>query len=113
MRVLFSFLSIAVFVFSCNPQTGNNKKSSSLEDSIFGTRTADTIKDFSKRFSELIKALQIQNQKKTDEFISPQFGLLIIESQGAMPFFHIASSDEVSFRIILKRYAAISAMTAT
>ena len=97
MRISVFIISVVLFLFSCN--SGQIvKEENSIADSLSGLKNADTIKNFNDRFRELIHAMQTQNQKSIDAFISPQFGLLIIESKGAMPFFHIASSDEVSFR---------------
>ena len=97
IRILISFLFCLTIIFSCHSEI-EKKNSSGKSNSLNISNNSDSIKDFTKRFAELIKAMQTQNQGKIDEFISPQFGLLIIESHGAMPFFNISSRNEVAFR---------------
>ena len=102
MRILIFAISLLVLFYSCN-SSFSEKKPNKISDSLSAIKNADTIKDFNERFKALILAMQKEDKKSIEAFISPQFGLLIIESEGAMPFFHIESTNEVSFRNIFEK----------
>ena len=56
-------------------------------------------KNFPARFSAMINTFGSQNMEELNKFISPEFGLLILESEkGAMPHFHIQKTDDESYR---------------
>ena len=98
------FLFIAHCFFSACSGSGNKEDASNdtLPDSLKKVRMPDSIaikKDFNVRFTSLINTLGSQNIEELNKFISPEFGLLIIESStGAMPHFHIQKTDDQEYR---------------
>ncbi|MEW6469570.1 MAG: hypothetical protein AB1458_11630 [Bacteroidota bacterium] len=100
-------ISVIVFfcLWSCGQPGGSDRQEIANGDSA----AADTVDAFSIRFGEMIRAMQVQDEKKVDSFISPQYGLLIIESEGAMPYFHIQSGSDASFRNCFEKVCGITA----
>ena len=102
MRFTFLLFCSITFLASCS-DNGEERKEAPLSaaDSALKKNmdTAASKKDFSVRFTELINTLGSQNLDELNKYISPEFGLLIIESeQGAMPHFHMQKVDDQSYR---------------
>ncbi|HEY6159767.1 MAG TPA: hypothetical protein VI112_01050, partial [Bacteroidia bacterium] len=99
--ILFLFYAF-IFLASCSG-SGDKKKDATLSPADSALRknmdTAAAKKDFTTRFTELINTLGSQDLDELNKYISPEFGLLIIESeQGAMPHFHMQKEDNQSYR---------------
>jgi hypothetical protein len=92
-------LIFPVLLMACN---GTNNKNVTEERDGDRDTLPDSVllkKDFPTRFSALINTFGSQDLGELNKFISPEFGLLIIESQsGAMPQFHIQKTDDQSYR---------------
>ncbi len=68
---------------------------------------ADSIVNFEQRFGAIINTIGSQNFDELNAFISPQFGLLIIENKdGAMPQFRIQKTDDREYNQLLENMAA-------
>ena len=103
MRLAGTTLLISIFLISCFGTSDQNEKANfkamdpaALADSI---DFSWPMKDFSDRFTSMINTFGSQDMHELDKYISPEFGLLIIESEsGAMPHFHIQKQDDAEYR---------------
>lgn len=104
MRKVFFYLIASLSLFSCsgNKETKNNKETPQHTDTLSVSRHEDSEedkKDFSARFAAMINTFGSQDMEELNKYISPEFGLLLIESEsGAMPHFHIQKADDESYR---------------
>ena len=101
MKEIFFAAVLVSLLFSCSGNTGGLHKKNYAETGS----SKDTVdfswpqKQFEERFTEMINTFGSQDVNELNKFISPEFGLLIIESNnGAMPHFHIQKQDDDEYR---------------
>lgn len=109
MRRSLLLLVPLYFLFSCGGSTDKKKidefTPSGIDSVVDATDDASWPEvKFATRFTAMINTFGSQNLEELDKYISPEFGLLLIESErGAMPFFHIQKVDDESFRSGLEK----------
>lgn len=70
-----------------------------------GTNSTDTVvaEDFNTRFNHILHALHNQDMNELKPFLSPEFGLLIIRADGALPNILIRKNDEAAYDLALQQ----------
>ncbi len=63
---------------------------------------SDKKDDFNAQFNLLLKSLRTKNKAELSKFVSPEFGLLVIRADGAMPSILIARNNEKEFAASLE-----------
>jgi hypothetical protein len=102
MRFITGMLLLLILISSCSGRPDAEGSTDTLAAGEGTGSEPDSIrvrKDFPVRFTALINTLGSQDLDALNTFISPEFGLLIIESTaGAMPHFHIQKAEDASYR---------------
>jgi hypothetical protein len=86
--VCMSFISL--MLIACGSETSIENNTSELPDST-GSKlpryASDKPGDFNERFKALLLAIKKNEKEELSKFISPEYGLLIVNATGALPHF--------------------------
>jgi hypothetical protein len=101
MRPLYFFLlPLASFLFSCSGTEEAAKDDAPRDSSnVIAPRYAtDNNGDFEKRFSIMLNSLAQKDKAILSKYVSPEFGLMIIRSEGALPYIMMSHQSKEEYQ---------------
>ncbi len=95
--MILKYLSIAIFICILASCSGEQEvkvqpppDDSAQNDGVADKYASDKVDDFNKKFKLILASLMSKDKGELSKYVSPEFGLLIIKSDGAMPSFLIS-----------------------
>ncbi|MCC7301159.1 MAG: hypothetical protein IT233_00810 [Bacteroidia bacterium] len=93
--VLVAIITFAFLLTGCEGSSTQPSGDSAAD--TLTPQNADKGDDFGLRFNEILHALKSKNKAELSKYISPEFGLMVIRADGALPAILIAKNDQKAY----------------